>query len=218
MRIVDGRRICRDTGAGVKARGPADERLATSCSGGSVRLPAAACSGVVVDRASRAAVLGPAMDETRQREVIRRILRFLDQGTTELAAAPYVNAVATYTSPSRLERERALLFRREPLLLGLSRDAAERVRTSRGATAAFRRWWFARAPASCKAFVNVCRHRGAPVASGSGMAAGRFTCPYHGWVYDESGSVMAQPCARALPVFPRACSVSRRCRLPSAMD
>jgi phenylpropionate dioxygenase-like ring-hydroxylating dioxygenase large terminal subunit len=39
------------------------------------------------------------------------------------------------------------------------------------------------------AFLNVCRHRGAPVATGCGQAA-RFTCPYHAWTYDQSGRLV----------------------------
>jgi phenylpropionate dioxygenase-like ring-hydroxylating dioxygenase large terminal subunit len=37
-----------------------------------------------------------------------------------------------------------------------------------------------------KAFANICRHRGAPVAQGCGNTRA-FTCPYHGWTYDTAG-------------------------------
>ena len=40
--------------------------------------------------------------------------------------------------------------------------------------------------------VNVCSHRLATVASGSGTAR-RFACPYHGWVYDSSGALLNAP-------------------------
>src|SRR5262245_30942021 len=33
-----------------------------------------------------------------------------------------------------------------------------------------------------RAFLNVCRHRGAPVADGCGQARA-LSCPYHAWVY-----------------------------------
>jgi phenylpropionate dioxygenase-like ring-hydroxylating dioxygenase large terminal subunit len=39
-----------------------------------------------------------------------------------------------------------------------------------------------------RAFLNACRHRGAPVAAGSG-AARALSCPYHGWVYRLDGSL-----------------------------
>jgi phenylpropionate dioxygenase-like ring-hydroxylating dioxygenase large terminal subunit len=43
---------------------------------------------------------------------------------------------------------------------------------------------------SVKAFVNVCRHRGAQVVEPGCGSARRFTCPYHGWSYDQRGSLV----------------------------
>lgn len=134
------------------------------------------------------------MDHATQVALIRRVFSFFDSHTTELAAGPSFNPVAAYTSPQRLAAERDLLFRREPLLVGLSGDLAEPgsylvadetgvpvlvVRTKEGAL---------------RGYVGLCRHRGAPIATGAGRIPGVFTCPYHGWAYDESGRVAAQPC------------------------
>lgn len=44
-----------------------------------------------------------------------------------------------------------------------------------------------------RAFYNICRHRGAPIASCAGTAAKRFNCPYHGWSYRLDGSLRAAP-------------------------
>ncbi len=43
-----------------------------------------------------------------------------------------------------------------------------------------------------RVLLNVCRHRGAQVAEGTGCAR-RFTCPYHNWVYDNDGSLAGIP-------------------------
>ncbi|MFW0785291.1 aromatic ring-hydroxylating dioxygenase subunit alpha [Gordonia sp. CPCC 206044] len=40
--------------------------------------------------------------------------------------------------------------------------------------------------------LNYCRHRGAMPACGSGNAR-RFTCPYHAWVYDNTGRLRGIP-------------------------
>jgi len=45
-----------------------------------------------------------------------------------------------------------------------------------------------------RAFSAACRHRGYPVASGSGNCGKRgFNCPYHGWRYRLDGSLAAAP-------------------------
>jgi phenylpropionate dioxygenase-like ring-hydroxylating dioxygenase large terminal subunit len=44
------------------------------------------------------------------------------------------------------------------------------------------------------AFHNVCLHRGpAIVGELTGCGARRFTCPYHGWVYDTTGKLVGVP-------------------------
>lgn len=47
---------------------------------------------------------------------------------------------------------------------------------------------------SVAAFHNVCMHRGPSfVPEWSGCGARRFTCPYHGWVYDTTGKLVGLP-------------------------
>ncbi|MBT8098464.1 MAG: aromatic ring-hydroxylating dioxygenase subunit alpha [Gammaproteobacteria bacterium] len=47
-----------------------------------------------------------------------------------------------------------------------------------------------------KAFANVCRHRGSLVCLEPRGQAKKFTCPYHGWMYDIDGRLTA---ARNMP-------------------
>jgi carnitine monooxygenase subunit len=49
-----------------------------------------------------------------------------------------------------------------------------------------------------RAFANVCRHRGAVVASGAGER-GTLQCPYHAWTYGLDGRLRAAP--RTAPGF-----------------
>ena len=46
------------------------------------------------------------------------------------------------------------------------------------------------------AFVNVCRHRGSLVCLDAAGNTRKFACPYHGWVYDSEGHLIA---ARNMP-------------------
>jgi phenylpropionate dioxygenase-like ring-hydroxylating dioxygenase large terminal subunit len=135
------------------------------------------------------------MDHATQVALVHRLFGFLDARTTELAAAPVRNPVAAYTSEDRLARERARLFRGEPLFVGLSRDAAEPgdyfTHVDSGVPIIVVR---ARSGA-LHALLGTCRHRGAQVATGAGRVPGRFICPYHGWTYDDGGRLVGQPCA-----------------------
>lgn len=43
---------------------------------------------------------------------------------------------------------------------------------------------------SAKAFLNICRHRGAKLMESRGHDCQKLVCPYHGWEYSTSGALM----------------------------
>ena len=51
-----------------------------------------------------------------------------------------------------------------------------------------------------RAFVNVCRHRGFPVAQGAGKRE-TLQCPYHAWTYGLDGSLRSAPRSDEEPGF-----------------
>lgn len=51
-----------------------------------------------------------------------------------------------------------------------------------------------------RAFSNVCRHRGGPVARGEGVLKS-FHCAYHGWSYNLDGSLRLAPDLGAIEAF-----------------
>jgi phenylpropionate dioxygenase-like ring-hydroxylating dioxygenase large terminal subunit len=53
-----------------------------------------------------------------------------------------------------------------------------------------------------RGFLNVCRHRGFPVAEGAGKRE-TIQCPYHAWTYGLDGSLRAAPRSEEEPDFPR---------------
>lgn len=136
------------------------------------------------------------MDRTVGVRVLKRVLAHIDAGTTAMAEKAWENDVSAYNSPEHLAAETERLFRRHPLLMGLSGDwpkpgdwrtddlAGVPILTVRGRDGVLR------------AFLNVCRHRGAKVAQGCG-SAGLFTCPYHAWTYNLDGTVRGIPDERA---------------------
>ncbi len=54
-----------------------------------------------------------------------------------------------------------------------------------------------------RAFLNVCRHRGALVCDGAGRRE-TLQCPYHAWTYGLDGSLVAAPRSDQEPGFERA--------------
>ena len=99
-----------------------------------------------------------------------------------------------YLDPVRFELEREHVLGTHWLLAGRSEQVAEPgdwlTYEGHGETVVVTR----QPDGSLAAFHNVCQHRGpAIVGEAVGCGARRFTCPYHGWVYDTTGLVVGVP-------------------------
>ena len=106
-----------------------------------------------------------------------------------------------YTSPEILELEKEKLFFKDWLIVGRVEQwphpgdykaltiCDEPIVITRNAQG------------QLKAFANVCRHRGVAVAIGEGNAK-EFQCPYHGWVYDLDGRLVAPSRPRGIALQP----------------
>ncbi|MDE2341693.1 MAG: Rieske (2Fe-2S) protein, partial [Alphaproteobacteria bacterium] len=96
----------------------------------------------------------------------------------------------SYTDPNQWAAEIELIFKRVPLMLALTCEMPKPgdykameavgmpVLISRGKDGVAR------------AFLNVCTHRGAPVAKEGHGNCPRFTCIYHGWTYGPDGKLI----------------------------
>lgn len=107
---------------------------------------------------------------------------------------PSVMDASVYRDPVRYELERERVLGRHWMIGGRTEQVAKpgdwisyeghdetivMVRQSDGTMAGFH---------------NVCSHRGPSfVTEKSGCGARRFTCPYHGWVYDTRGRLVGVP-------------------------
>ena len=132
------------------------------------------------------------MDRACEIDLLKTLLHYLDTKTTCMADAPWRNEVTAFTCPERNKREQDILIRKRPLVMGLSCDwpkpGAYRAEDFAGVPILIARGSDGR----LRAFLNVCRHRGAKVAQGCG-SAGAFTCPYHGWTYGNDGALRGLP-------------------------
>ncbi len=107
---------------------------------------------------------------------------------------PSVMERDVYTDPVRYELERERVLGRHWLLAGRTEQAPGPgdwiTFEGHGETVVVTR----QPDGSLAAFHNVCQHRGpAIVGDLTGCGARRFTCPYHGWVYDTTGKLVGVP-------------------------
>jgi len=139
-------------------------------------------------------VVEQAAARERTRGLVRRIAERISSGTTDVAPAPYAEDVADFLSPARFERERRKLFLETPQVVGFAGEVAAPSSylavESMGIPIVVTRDHEGR----LHAFVNACAHRGARVARGHGVAAGRrLRCGFHGWTFGLDGKLASRP-------------------------
>ena len=96
---------------------------------------------------------------------------------------------SAYIDPDLYEREKKEIFRRLPLMVAPSCELPNpgdfKAMEICGVPLLLTR----QKDGSVVALLNMCAHRGNPVASGSGNAS-RFTCGYHGWTFKNDGALV----------------------------
>lgn len=122
----------------------------------------------------------------------RRTIAHMNAKTTDLADGPLRIDPSIYTDPAHFELERRELFRKRPILAGLSGDIPEPgdkmlmdvlgppiliVRNREG---------------EVRAFLNICTHRAARLVTEC-HSRSRMTCRFHGWTFDLNGRLIGLP-------------------------
>ena len=122
---------------------------------------------------------------------IKRALEHVRNETTDEfdAVAPF--GPEEYTDPRIAQRERDLVFGRFPSIVAHGSELPEpndfmTVRMPRNNIIVVRQ-----RDRSVKAFVNLCRHRGAMLEERDKGRCRIFSCGYHRWSYDPDGSLRA---------------------------
>ena len=119
--------------------------------------------------------------------MMRRLADHVQAGTTDMGEEVVAVPVASYLDPAVWQREMDVIFKRVPLLAALSGELPQpgdyKALDLAGVPVLVTRDDAGRA----RAFLNVCRHRGAPVVVAGCGHARRHTCPYHAWSYANDG-------------------------------
>lgn len=130
---------------------------------------------------------------TQERDIIREILEMAETKTTHMLPEVMANPVTNYTSPEQLDKEVNTLFRKFPLVMGHVSDLAEPgdflTHDATGVPILITRTQ----DGELKAFLNVCRHRGARLEDKPCGKARTFSCPYHSWTYGLDGKLRGMP-------------------------
>lgn len=120
-------------------------------------------------------------------QLIERILDHIDNKTTDMGSQVWREPTQSYLNKERFDAEIALI-KRSPVPFCPSVMLADKgsyvARKSAGTPILVVRG----RDGEVSAFINACRHRGMPVASGTGCARA-FVCPYHSWTYSLDGSL-----------------------------
>ncbi|HET6415555.1 MAG TPA: SRPBCC family protein [Polyangiales bacterium] len=131
------------------------------------------------------------MERDKQIELLSECLELVEGKKPFMSDEETLIPVAEYIDEARFEQERELLFRRSMNVLAHSSQIATPgdfiTRDLVGAPVILVRDKDGRA----RAFLNVCRHRGATVELRERGNCRRFVCPYHAWTYETDGSLAA---------------------------
>jgi phenylpropionate dioxygenase-like ring-hydroxylating dioxygenase large terminal subunit len=120
----------------------------------------------------------------------KRALTHLRNRTTDQAASTMDQQIEAYSDPERHTREVARIFRHLPLALALSIELPG-PKTYRAMTVMDVPVLLVRGEDGVvRAFINVCRHRGAQLCQPGSGTAQRIICPYHAWQYDLKGKLI----------------------------
>ena len=131
-----------------------------------------------------------AHDRNKLVGLAKRLLTHNLNGTTDQADGIMVKPVADYTDNEIISSEVNKIFYDHPVPIALSAEfkennsykAAKVIDTplliTRGEDGVVR------------TFINICKHRGAPVCPEGTGKKSKFNCTYHGWMYNNTGDLV----------------------------
>ncbi len=131
-----------------------------------------------------------AHDRNKLVSLAKRLLVHNLNGTTDQADGIMVKPVADYIDNEIISSEVNKIFYDHPVPIALSAELKEN--NSYKATKAIDTPLLITRGEDgvVRAFINICKHRGAPVCpEGSGKKV-KFNCTYHGWMYNNTGNLV----------------------------
>ncbi|MFL2820191.1 MAG: aromatic ring-hydroxylating dioxygenase subunit alpha [Alphaproteobacteria bacterium] len=131
-----------------------------------------------------------AHDRNKLVSLAKRLLAHNLNGTTDQADGIMVKPVADYIDSEVISSEVNKIFYDHPVPVALSAEFKEKnsykatkvidtpLLITRGEDGVVR------------TFINICKHRGAPVCPDGIGKKSKFNCTYHGWMYNNTGNLV----------------------------
>lgn len=140
------------------------------------------------------------MRDDVQVELLRELVAMMERRQADMSPEPGTLAAGVYTSRERFAAEREALFRKMPILACVSQELARPgdfvAHDHAGVPILVTR----KKDGMVGAFLNVCRHRGALLATEPcGSGRNTLACVYHGWTYDLGGKLCGVPHGYGFP-------------------
>ena len=133
------------------------------------------------------------MQKEEQVRLLKGLINYLETGTNVDAGGIMQTPTDTYTSEERFSEEWNKFFRDYPQIVGMTGDLAEPgtffTREDFGIPLLATR----DEKGKFRAFANVCAHRGVVVENEKKGKKTKFSCPFHGCTYDNSGKLIGFP-------------------------
>lgn len=133
------------------------------------------------------------MDNIAQQynRIVEQMLDYVENTRTDQAEAPMEVPVSAYTDSTVFQREMDLIFKRLPLMVGLSAELPKPGDFKTIEVLDKPLLITRQADGSVRAMLNVCTHRGMLLVDKPCGNRRLFTCPYHAWSFSNDGALRA---------------------------
>ena len=131
-----------------------------------------------------------AHDRNKLIGLAKRLLTHNLNGTTDQADGIMVKPVADYTDNEIISSEVNKIFYDHPVPIALSAEFKEN-NSYKAAKVIDTPFLITRGEDGVvRTFINICKHRGAPVCPEGTGKKSKFNCTYHGWMYNNTGNLV----------------------------
>ena len=146
------------------------------------------------------------MSKAKLIEIAKINKEHAEKGTMVLVDDVVKIPAENYYDPVRWKKEIDLIFKRLPLVLAVSKEIPNPGDYKAMEVVGIPVLILRNKEGKISAFLNACRHRGAALVETGKGNQNRFACPYHGWTYNNDGSLIGISSAHEFGDIDKSCN------------